>query len=466
MHRTILLVIAAVLLCSGYVQAQSTSVHFLRKKNTYYKKEAGGFETITNIPYDSLHCQKCHGDTLATGVAVDDATYAPSCNDCHNFAAGTTVNAPTVCLKCHTRQKAEISYAATDSTYKDVHAKIGFTCKNCHTAAELHEDATSTNSLLDITPNMVRCGNSGCHPTVNTSITSHIVHGDKIACASCHLKSVFTCNNCHFETELALNGKIKRPNGQQRGFTLLVNRPGLGPGGASQVHPAGYQSIAYNGQTFYGITSFFSHTVSADAKKCEDCHDNQYVRELMGGNTVKITSWDEATKKLINAKGVIPIPENWKTALTLDFADYTGRADTTYTDPTKWVFLKTGADGSHMLPEYATPMTSAQMAALATPMTSVDETGELPSEFDLGQNYPNPFNPSTTIAISIPAATVGTLEIYDVRGVKVGSVFENQSLDAGKHLVRVSASSLASGVYLYRFIAPGFSQTRKMVVVK
>jgi hypothetical protein len=314
---------------------------------------------------------------------------------------------------------------------------------------------------------MVRCQNEGCHPTLNTSYTSHVVHGDKIACASCHLKSVFTCNNCHFETELALRGKIKRPNGQQRGFTLLVNRPGFGPGGVDQVHPAGYQSIAYNGQTFYGLTSFYSHTVTkVDAKRCEDCHDNQYVRELQAGNVVKLTTWDEATKKLINAKGVIPIPENWKTALTLDFADYTGRADTTYTDPTKWVFLKTGADGSHMLPEYATPMTTAQMNALATPMTSVGMTPELPERFELGQNYPNPFNPTTSIAISIPRATVGSLAIYDVRGVKVGSVFEDQSLEAGRHVVRVNASSLASGAYLYRFSSPGFSQTRKMLVLK
>jgi hypothetical protein len=467
MKRTILLALALVICCAGYLQAQTTSVHYLRKKNTYYKKEAGGFETISKIPYDSLHCNKCHGDSLATGIPVNDATYAPSCDDCHNFAGGTTVNSPKVCLKCHSRQNAEIAYANTDTTYKDVHYKKGFTCKNCHTAAELHEDASTTGSLLDITPNMIRCQNTGCHPTVNTSFQAHVVHGNKIACASCHLKSVFTCNNCHFETELALKGKIKRPNGQQRGFTLLVNRPGFGPGGVSQVHPAGYQSIAYQGKTFYGLTSFYSHTVTkVDAKKCQDCHDNQYVRAIKAGTVVKISSWDEPTKKLVNAKGVIPVPENWKTALTLDFADYTGRADTTYTDPTKWVFLKTGADSSHMLPAYATPMTTAQMNALAAPFTSVGETTELPETFSLGQNYPNPFNPTTNVSIALPKAVVGSLVVYDVRGAKVGVVFENQSLTAGNHVVRINASSLPSGTYLYRFTSQGFTQTRKMLLLK
>gem|GEM_PF-382088 len=467
MKRSLLFAIATMVLCAGYIEAQTTSVHYLRKKNTYYKKAAGGFETISNIPYDSLHCNKCHGDTLATGVAVDDATYAPSCSDCHNLAQGTTVNAPKVCLKCHTRQAAEFTYANTDTTYKDVHNKKGFTCKSCHTSAELHEDATTTGSLLDITPNMTRCQNTGCHPTINTSYAAHTVHGNKIACASCHLKSIFTCNNCHFETELALKGKIKRQNGQQRGFTLLVNRPGFGPGGVSQVHPAGYQSIAYAGKTFYGLTSFYSHTVTrVDAKKCQDCHDNQYVRSIKAGTVIKITSWDEPSKKLINAKGVIPVPENWKTALTLDFADYTGRADTTYTDPTKWVFLKTGADSSHMLPAYATPMSAAQMNALALPFTSVGSIPDLPDQYELGQNYPNPFNPTTSIALSIPKATIGSLTVYDVRGAKVGTVFENQPLDAGRHLVRINASSLASGTYLYRFASAGFTQTRKMLVLK
>ncbi len=248
MRRATLFLLAFLVCCTSLAQAQSTSVHFLRKKNTYYKKENGGFETISNIPYSSLHCNKCHGDSLATGVPVVDSTYAPSCADCHDFTQGTTVNSPKVCLKCHTRQNAEIAYSNSDSTYKDVHFKKGFTCKNCHTASELHEDASTTNSLLDITPNMTRCQNTGCHPTINTSYPSHTVHGDKIACASCHLKSVFTCNNCHFETELALNGKIKRPNGQQRGFTLLVNRPGFGPGGVSQVHRPGTSPSAIKGR--------------------------------------------------------------------------------------------------------------------------------------------------------------------------------------------------------------------------
>jgi hypothetical protein len=48
----------------------------------------------------------------------------------------------------------------------------------------------------------------------------------------------------------------------------------------------------------------------------------------------------------------------------------------------------------------------------------------------------------------------------------VGVVFENQSLTAGNHVVRINASSLPSGTYLYRFTSQGFTQTRKMLLLK
>jgi hypothetical protein len=111
-------------------------------------------------------------------------------------------------------------------------------------------------------------------------------------------------------------------------------------------------------------------------------------------------------------------------------------------------------------------MSAAQMNALALPFTSVGSVPDLPDQYELGQNYPNPFNPTTSIALSIPSATVGSLSVYDVRGAKVGTVFENQSLDAGRHLVRINASLLASGTYLYRFTSDGFTQARKMLVLK
>ncbi len=106
------------------------------------------------------------------------------------------------------------------------------------------------------------------------------------------------------------------------------------------------------------------------------------------------------------------------------------------------------------------------MGALSIPVTSVVAAPELPQGYSLSQNYPNPFNPTTSVTISLPKATVGSLIVYDVKGAKVGTVFENQSLSAGTHIVRINGRSLASGMYLYRFVSQGFTATRKMLVLK
>jgi hypothetical protein len=55
--------------------------------------------------------------------------------------------------------------------------------------------------------------------------------------------------------------------------------------------------------------------------------------------------------------------------------------------------------------------------------------------------------------------------VYDVLGREV-RVLVNETQGAGRYQVIFDASSLASGVYLYRLTAGSFSQTRKMVMVR
>lgn len=86
-------------------------------------------------------------------------------------------------------------------------------------------------------------------------------------------------------------------------------------------------------------------------------------------------------------------------------------------------------------------------------------------EFALGNNYPNPFNPSTTIDFSIPAKGLVNLTIYNLLGQEVARLVDGQ-MEAGNHSVRWNASTMASGIYLYRLNAEGFTSTRKMLLVK
>jgi predicted GH43/DUF377 family glycosyl hydrolase len=90
---------------------------------------------------------------------------------------------------------------------------------------------------------------------------------------------------------------------------------------------------------------------------------------------------------------------------------------------------------------------------------------EVPQHFMLEQNYPNPFNPTTSIEYGISNTEQVTLKVYDVLGREV-AVLVNEKKAPGSYEVKLNASALASGVYLYRLTAERFAQTRKMIVVK
>ncbi len=103
--------------------------------------------------------------------------------------------------------------------------------------------------------------------------------------------------------------------------------------------------------------------------------------------------------------------------------------------------------------------------------TSVDdEVVSLPLETKLGDNYPNPFNPATTINFSLQSPGDVTLEVFNIMGQKVKTVLNGQ-LNAGHHQAvwhgtDESGSSVASGTYFYKLTTGGFTDTRKMILVK
>lgn len=89
----------------------------------------------------------------------------------------------------------------------------------------------------------------------------------------------------------------------------------------------------------------------------------------------------------------------------------------------------------------------------------------IPLADKLEQNYPNPSNPTTTISYAIPNRSHVMLSVYNTLGQKVVELVNGEK-DAGSYNITFDASSLASGVYLYRIEAGSFVQTKKLVVVK
>jgi hypothetical protein len=75
----------------------------------------------------------------------------------------------------------------------------------------------------------------------------------------------------------------------------------------------------------------------------------------------------------------------------------------------------------------------------------------IPKVYALEQNYPNPFNPSTTIRYQLTKDGLVTLKIYDIIGSEIATLVNEEKI-AGKYEINFDASSLASGVYIYRIV--------------
>jgi len=89
----------------------------------------------------------------------------------------------------------------------------------------------------------------------------------------------------------------------------------------------------------------------------------------------------------------------------------------------------------------------------------------IPSEFKLYQNYPNPFNPSTIISYDLRSAGYVTIKIYDITGKLVKSLV-NKEQQPGTYNINFSSEGLSSGIYFYRLSTVGFTDTKKMILLK
>jgi hypothetical protein len=89
----------------------------------------------------------------------------------------------------------------------------------------------------------------------------------------------------------------------------------------------------------------------------------------------------------------------------------------------------------------------------------------------LHANVPNPFNPRTMIAFEIPRQAAVSLHVFDVKGRLVGAVIDGEIFERGRHETEWrgldgDGRPCASGTYFYRLEAGGYSETKRMLLVK
>lgn len=100
----------------------------------------------------------------------------------------------------------------------------------------------------------------------------------------------------------------------------------------------------------------------------------------------------------------------------------------------------------------------------------VDHTTQRPTVFELHQNYPNPFNPETKIEYTMKKVGHVTLYICNVLGEKVRTLLD-QDQPAGFYQINWDGKNdngkfVSSGLYLYKLKVNGFSEAKRMLLLK
>jgi hypothetical protein len=86
-------------------------------------------------------------------------------------------------------------------------------------------------------------------------------------------------------------------------------------------------------------------------------------------------------------------------------------------------------------------------------------------EYSLSDNYPNPFNPTTTFEYSIKSPGLVTLKVYDILGSEVAVLVDEMKAE-GIYSVTFNASTLPSGMYVYRVTSGNYIDTKKLLLLK
>lgn len=94
-----------------------------------------------------------------------------------------------------------------------------------------------------------------------------------------------------------------------------------------------------------------------------------------------------------------------------------------------------------------------------------DQITLVPNNFLLYQNYPNPFNPITVIRYDIAQAENVELSIYNILGQRIRTLV-NEIKQPGQYEVSFDASSLPSGIYIYRIKSGNYLSSKKMLLIK
>jgi hypothetical protein len=215
---------------------------------------------------------------------------------------------------------------------------------------------------------------------------------------------------------------------------------------------------------------------------CTGYRNGSYNYSISGaiksGETLTLTNCVEFGNKLSIAPFAVQTTNSWMSPFVVDASDFESLDTTGVRGPRK-------VDGS--LPDVAFMHLAAGSDLIdagtyvglpyngAAPDLGCFETGGIssivtestqPRTFELGQNYPNPFNPSTSITFSVDKTAKATLDVFNLLGQKVLTLFDNVAESGTSYKVTLRAGNLSSGVYFYRLQSGTTSETKKLILLR
>lgn len=109
------------------------------------------------------------------------------------------------------------------------------------------------------------------------------------------------------------------------------------------------------------------------------------------------------------------------------------------------------------------------VVGIAAGLEGKDEPS-LPVGIQLSQNYPNPFNPVTTISFEVSGSTHATLEILNLLGQHVATLYNGPKVPGAESVIwdgkDTGGRDVPSGVYFYRLTSGDRQQVRKMILLR
>lgn len=117
----------------------------------------------------------------------------------------------------------------------------------------------------------------------------------------------------------------------------------------------------------------------------------------------------------------------------------------------------------------STTNVQGQYSIQITTTDTGDVPEQIPNRFELLQNYPNPFNPSTVISYEIPYPAHVRIEIYNVLGQKIRTLFDGYQSNLYGRVVWDATNDqnlgVATGVYIYSLVTDECRLNRKMLLL-